>query len=431
MLSRSVYGGIRKTVVAGLFLTTAAFALPAVAQEVTVGVRGGPESIDPHFAPIGTHVSAMRNIYDTLVSRDNNLQTEPGLAVSWGPIDELTWEFKLREGVTFHDGTPFTASDVKFSVERVPTITGITGGLRAYVKRIADTIVVDDLTVHFKTDTPAAGLPADLARVFIVSQKAVEGKESSDFVSGDAAAGTGPFKYVSWEPRGDLVVERNDNYWGGDVPWATVTFKEISNDSARVAALLSGDVDMINYAPPASITRLQREDGITLRVRPETLCRITEFSEHESNGRELDEGERVAVEVLPVLGQSAAAVEPGDGAFDHPTPGLDDEALHPIGSLDDLGLEIGQDAGQGAVKDRALIGAVGEQFPEKGKQTEQGRQQRETAVAILNVGGGDDAVQQQALRIDQNMPLLALDQLAGIEAVAVDASPPFSALFTL
>ena len=174
-----------------------------------------------------------------------------------------------------------------------------------------------------------------------------------------------------------------------------------------------------------------RKAAHALRVRPGTLCRITEFSEHESNGRELDEGERVAVEVLPVLGQSAAAVEPGDGAFDHPTPGLDDEALHPIGSLDDLGLEIGQDAGQGAVKDRALIGAVGEQFPEKGKQTEQGRQQRETAGAILNVGGGDDAVQQQALRIDQNMPLLALDQLAGIEAVAVDASPPFSALFTL
>ena len=124
----------------------------------------------------------------------------------------------------------------------------------------------------------------------------------------------------------------------------------------------------------------------------------------------------VQLQLLPVL---------------HPTPGLDDEALHPIGSLDDLGLEIGQDAGQGAVKDRPLIGAVGEQFPEKGKQTEQGRQQRETAVAILNVGGGDDAVQQQALRIDQNMPLLALDQLAGIEAVAVDASPPFSALFTL
>ena len=164
-----------------------------------------------------------------------------------------------------------------------------------------------------------------------------------------------------------------------------------------------------------------------LRVRPETLCRITEFSEHESNGRELDEATALRLRFSQSLASRRHAVEPGDGAFDHPTPGLDDEALHRIGSLDDLGLEIGQDAGQGAVKDRALIGAVGEQFPEKGKQTEQGRQQRETAVAILNVGGGDDAVQQQALRIDQNMPLLALHQLAGIEAVAVDASPPFSA----
>ena len=204
------------------------------------------------------------------------------------------------------------------------------------------------------------------------------------------------------------------------IPGCTVSW------TALLAGLALGKGDHVEQ-----LAKSEEMVAAGLRVRPETLCRITEFSEHESNGRELDEGERVAVEVLPVLGQSAAAVEPGDGAFDHPTPGLDDEALHPIGSLDDLGLEIGQDAGQGAVKDRALIGAVGEQFPEKGKQTEQGRQQRETAVAILNVGGGDDAVQQQALRIDQNMPLLALDQLAGIEAVAVDASPPFSALFTL
>jgi len=83
------------------------------------------------------------------------------------------------------------------------------------------------------------------------------------------------------------------------------------------------------------------------------------------------------------------------------------------------------------VKDRPLIGAVGEQFAEKGKQAEQCRQQREAAVAILNVGGGDDAVQQQTLRVDQNMSLLALDQLARVEAVGIDAAPPFSALFTL
>jgi len=92
---------------------------------------------------------------------------------------------------------------------------------------------------------------------------------------------------------------------------------------------------------------------------------------------------------------------------------------------------MGEDAGHGAVKDRPLIGAIGEQFFEKGKQIEQRRQEREAAVAILNVGGGDDAVQEQALRIDQNMALLALDQLARIEAVRIDACPPFSPLFTL
>ena len=112
--------------------------------------------------------------------------------------------------------------------------------------------------------------------------------------------------------------------------------------------------------------------------------------------REFDEGERVAVEVLPVLGQSAAAVEPGDGAFDHPTPGLDDEALHPIGSLDDLGLEIGQDAR--AVKDRALKALSANSSPAA------------PAVAILNVGGGDDAVQQQAriARTCRFLPLISL-----------------------
>jgi len=110
---------------------------------------------------------------------------------------------------------------------------------------------------------------------------------------------------------------------------------------------------------------------------------------------------------------------------------LHDEALGPIGSFDDLGLEMGEDAGQGGVKDRPLIGAVGEQFFEEGKQIEQRRQEREAAVAILNVGGGDDTAQEQALAIDQDMALLALDQLARIEAVRIDARPPFSALFTL
>ena len=97
---------------------------------------------------------------------------------------------------------------------------------------------------------------------------------------------------------------------------------------------------------------------------------ITEFSEHEADGSELEKSECVAVEVFPIFGQPATAVEPSDGAFDDPALGQHDKAGDPIGSLDDLGLEIGQDVGQGVVKDRPLIGAVGEQFSEKGEQTE-------------------------------------------------------------
>ena len=137
------------------------------------------------------------------------------------------------------------------------------------------------------------------------------------------------------------------------------------------------------------------------------------------------------VDAFPVLGEPSASVEPGDRALDDPTLGQHDEALGLIGSFDDLRFEAREDAGQGAMKDRPVIGAVGEQLPQEGKQAAQGREQCEAAVAILNIGGGDEAVQEQALRVDQNMPLLALDQLARVEAVRIYARPPFSALFTL
>ncbi len=102
-----------------------------------------------------------------------------------------------------------------------------------------------------------------------------------------------------------------------------------------------------------------------------------------------------------------------------------------IGSFDDFGFEAGEDFGERVAKNRPLIGAVGKQFLKEWKPTEQRRQQQDAAVAILDAGGMHDGMQQQAQRIDQNMPLLALDQLAGIEPVRINAGPPFSALFTL
>jgi hypothetical protein len=169
----------------------------------------------------------------------------------------------------------------------------------------------------------------------------------------------------------------------------------------------------------------------TLRVRLKTSSRITELSQHEADGREFQEGERVAVEIFPVLGEAAATVEPRNRAFDDPTLGQLHEPFRLIGSFDDFGFETGQDFGERVAKNRPLIGAVGKQLLEERKPTEQRRQQCDAAIAILNAGGMNDGVQQQTQRIDENMPLLALDQFARIEPVRIDAGPPFSALFTL
>ena len=122
---------------------------------------------------------------------------------------------------------------------------------------------------------------------------------------------------------------------------------------------------------------------------------------------------------------------PLPGHADDPAFWQNNEAFHLIGSFDDFGFERGQDRGQRRVKNRSFVSAVGEKFFEEREHAEQGCQQHDAAIAILNARGCDDAVQKQALHVDENMPLLALDQLARIKAVRIDAGPPFSALLTL
>ncbi|WP_291295649.1 ABC transporter substrate-binding protein [Elioraea sp.] len=253
----------------GFLAATAALALPlaaapAAAQDLRIGVRAGPEAIDPHFMALGNHAAALKNIFDPLVWVDANLQVQPGLALSWTAINDTTWEFKLRPGVKFHDGTPFTAADVKFSIERIPGAAGPDGGLVIYTRSIVGVDVVDDLTVRIRTNVPNAALPQDMTRMFIVSSRIAPTAKAAEFNSGQAAIGTGPFRYVSWSPRGDLVMERAAGHWRGDAPWAKVTLVEISNDAARVAGLLSNRVDFVNYVPVSDIARLKRERNLAV-----------------------------------------------------------------------------------------------------------------------------------------------------------------------
>ena len=137
------------------------------------------------------------------------------------------------------------------------------------------------------------------------------------------------------------------------------------------------------------------------------------------------------VAVFPVLGKAAASVEPGDGPLNDPAFGFDDKAFGTIRAFDNLDHQAAHRFVGAVPEDRSGIGAVGEQFAQERELSEQGGQQQDTAVAVLNVGGSHPRVQHQAQRVDQDVTLLTLGQLAGIKAVWVDTRPPFSALFTL
>lgn len=241
-------------------------AAPLAAQTLTMGVRGGPESMDPHFSALGPHAEAAKHIFDTLVWSGDDLQIEPGLAESWSVVDDDTWEFKLRQGVKFHDGSDFDAEDVKFSIERIPVVTGPTT-TEIYVRRVASVDIVDPHTIHINTTGPAATLPNDFIRLFIVSSEAAADYSTPEtsaegFNSGKATIGTGPYKFVSWEPKGDLVLARNDDYWRGKGDWEQVVRKEMPNDSSRLAALKAGQVDVINYVSSVDYLALQRDSSI-------------------------------------------------------------------------------------------------------------------------------------------------------------------------
>jgi hypothetical protein len=145
----------------------------------------------------------------------------------------------------------------------------------------------------------------------------------------------------------------------------------------------------------------------------------------------MEEGERIVVAIFPVLGEPTTTVEPGDGALNDPALGFDDKAFGTLTAFDDLDRQAAHRCGGAPVEDRSCIGAIREQFAQEREPAEQSGQQEDATVTVLNIGGSHQCVQHQAQRINQDMALLALDQLAGIKAVWVDARAPFSALFTL
>ena len=241
---------------------TLMMSVSAYAQDIRIGTSSEPSSMDPHYHNLTPNNQVMRHIFEPLIFMNAKQEIVPGLAESWKLVDETTWEFKLRAGVKFHDGSSFGADDVLTTFERAPAVPKSPSNFSSYIR--GKTVEkVDDLTIRIKTAAPAPLMLSHLAQFGMISRK---GKDftTEDYNSGKAANGTGPYKFAEYVAGDRVVMGRHEAYWGDKPAWAKVTFKSIKSDPTRVAALLSGDVDVIETVPTADATRLKSDPKLTV-----------------------------------------------------------------------------------------------------------------------------------------------------------------------
>jgi peptide/nickel transport system substrate-binding protein len=236
----------------------------AWAEDLTIALSSEPTAMDPHYHNLGPNNQIAYHIFDRLINQGPNQELNPGLATSWEPVEDTVWEFTLREGVTFHDGSPFTADDVAFTIERAPNVPDSPSSFATYTAQITEVEIVDDYTVRIHTADPYPLMPNDLSTIAVISREAGEGATTADYNDGTAAIGTGPFKFVEYVPGDRIVMEPNEDYWGEVPEWDTVTFRPITSGPARVAALLAGDVDVVEGVPTSDISQLEENPDVDL-----------------------------------------------------------------------------------------------------------------------------------------------------------------------
>ncbi|MDQ6683499.1 MAG: ABC transporter substrate-binding protein [Pseudomonadota bacterium] len=246
----------------------------AASPPLRIATAFDPQTMDPHAIALLYHSRIVFQIYDSLVNRDEQFRLEPGLAMSWQNLDSRTWRFKLRPGVVFHDGTPFTADDAVFSIHRALTppsqrafqLKGVVGGRK-----------VDELTLDVVLESPDAVLPDKLAFLPMMSKSWSEAHKvetAQDFNAKQEtfavrnANGTGPYALERFEPDIRTTLRRNPRWWGwsekrsgnvDEVVWLT-----IRSDATRLAALISGEVEMVLDPPIPDVARLKNEPALTL-----------------------------------------------------------------------------------------------------------------------------------------------------------------------
>jgi len=243
------------------------WALPAASQPsrtLNIGMAGIPTGMDPHYHSSNNNNAQLRQIFNPLIDLDTQSRIIPVLAESWRNVDDLTWEFRLREGIRFHDGTPFEAEDVAFSFARVPLVPNSPGPFTPMVRTVAEVQIVDARTIRVITRDPTPFFDRDITGIMMLSRRIHANAQLSDFNQGRAMIGTGAYRHVSYAQGERHELVRNPDFWGPRPPWDRVITRFMTNNGARVAALLAGDVDLIDAVPVQDVQRLSTDPRLAV-----------------------------------------------------------------------------------------------------------------------------------------------------------------------
>lgn len=265
-----------RALAAGLLAGGLALSTAASAATFKYAFQGDLNALDPYTLNETFTLGALGNVMEALTKRDQDLKIIPGLAEKWEIVDPLKWRFHLRKGVKFHDGSDFTADDVIFSLERLRSPDS---QLKSRVPADVEAVKVDDHTVDFVMKTPNPILHAEWDTWYIFSKKwsiengatnAQSPKATSLSPFALKANGTGPFMIASHEPGVKTVFKPNPNYWGKtNHNFTEVIFQTIKADATRVAALLSGEIDMMDPVPLQDIDRVNASANARVLTGPE------------------------------------------------------------------------------------------------------------------------------------------------------------------
>ncbi|HEY7538817.1 MAG TPA: ABC transporter substrate-binding protein [Methylomirabilota bacterium] len=237
-------------------------------KEIVVGLGAEPRTMLAVTIVDWTTNNMLEHIYDRLLDRDaKTFKPKPMLAESWRIVNDATWEFKLRRGVKFHNGEPFTAQSVKATIDYAldPATKSHFAGA-AYWGLVKEVQVVDDFTVRFITKQPWPNLVDSAASTNSLIMPAKALKELGPQKLAEKPIGTGPFRFVEWKRDERLVLDRNPDYWQGPADVSRVTFRFIPEFSARMAALLSGEIDIMKDVPPHAVEAVEKSGRATLRA---------------------------------------------------------------------------------------------------------------------------------------------------------------------